>query len=372
MRGRRILWGLLVAGALGLYLFENHTGTRALLVSLAAAPFLLALPLLAARRNGGASLGLPARAARGARLDGTLRLDGLPPGVRAEAVLEARNRLTGERDEMVLRPGARGAAAFSLTAAHSGLIRVRLERLVLRDPLGLFERRLSREAEACVTVPPEVFPLSLRPDAGAASPSGRPRRGVSMEPGEIRPYLPGDPLRRIHWKLSRKTGTLLVREDEAFLPEAERVLLLELAAPLTPPEADALLDLLASLSHALLEEGTPHTVGWHDGRADAYRSLEIRTAADGAALEAELLETQAGADTLSIAASCHRSGALPDGARIAVLAARHARDMALLRAGNRVTVLTVAEADGEAETSGAFVVPVPPGTLRGGALEVAL
>ena len=32
------------------------------------------------------------------------------------------------------------------------------------------------------------------------------------EPGDIRPYVPGDPLRRIHWKLSAKKDELLIRE----------------------------------------------------------------------------------------------------------------------------------------------------------------
>ncbi len=32
------------------------------------------------------------------------------------------------------------------------------------------------------------------------------------EPGDVRPYLPGDPVNRIHWKLSAKRDELLVRE----------------------------------------------------------------------------------------------------------------------------------------------------------------
>ncbi len=44
-------------------------------------------------------------------------------------------------------------------------------------------------------------------------------RKDSEEPGEIRLYVPGDPVRRIHWKLSAKRGKLLVR-DTAAEPEA--------------------------------------------------------------------------------------------------------------------------------------------------------
>lgn len=43
-------------------------------------------------------------------------------------------------------------------------------------------------------------------------------RREADEPGEIRPYVPGDPVRRIHWKLSAKKDELLVR-GTAFGPE---------------------------------------------------------------------------------------------------------------------------------------------------------
>ncbi len=34
------------------------------------------------------------------------------------------------------------------------------------------------------------------------------------DPGDLRPYLPGDPVQRIHWKLSAKRGELLIRETD--------------------------------------------------------------------------------------------------------------------------------------------------------------
>ena len=43
----------------------------------------------------------------------------------------------------------------------------------------------------------------------------------SEDPGDIRAYLPGDPVKRIHWKLSAKKDDLLVRETAAEPEEAE-------------------------------------------------------------------------------------------------------------------------------------------------------
>ncbi|MBR3106539.1 MAG: DUF58 domain-containing protein [Clostridia bacterium] len=45
------------------------------------------------------------------------------------------------------------------------------------------------------------------------------------EPGDVRPYIPGDPVRRIHWKLSAKKDELLIRETATEVePEEERII----------------------------------------------------------------------------------------------------------------------------------------------------
>ncbi len=72
-----------------------------------------------------------------------------------------------------------------------------------------------------------LLPLILRL-IGTETPPERPRpraekrtepretqtAGDTDEPGQIREYIPGDPIRRIHWKLSAKTGRLLIREND--------------------------------------------------------------------------------------------------------------------------------------------------------------
>ena len=51
-----------------------------------------------------------------------------------------------------------------------------------------------------------------------------PNHQEAEDPGDVRPYQPGDPLRRIHWKLSAKKGEILVRDRAAAWEpiEAER------------------------------------------------------------------------------------------------------------------------------------------------------
>ena len=47
-------------------------------------------------------------------------------------------------------------------------------------------------------------------------------RAETEETGDIRPYIPGDPVRRIHWKLSAKKDELLIRETAAGTEKAEK------------------------------------------------------------------------------------------------------------------------------------------------------
>ena len=60
-----------------------------------------------------------------------------------------------------------------------------------------------RKAESCRPEHPEA--LTVRAF----------RTAEGEEPGDVRVYLPGDPVRRIHWKLSAKKGSLLVRDTTA-------------------------------------------------------------------------------------------------------------------------------------------------------------
>lgn len=99
-------------------------------------------------------------------------------------------------------------------------------RLTWGDALGWFKRSLRVETEDILIVPPR--PLSSYPsqtpeaygdDEGGGGPYRR-QAAAPSAPGRLRPYMAGDPLRRIHWKHSAKTGTLLTRipEEQGNVP----------------------------------------------------------------------------------------------------------------------------------------------------------
>lgn len=106
--------------------------------------------------------------------------------------------------------------------------------LLLAACLYFFENNTgTRAVLVCAALIPFIPPLRrafLSPDApgkGKARETLTVRAFVRQEPeetGGIRPYVPGDPVRLIHWKLSAKKDELLVREPEkeADAKEEER------------------------------------------------------------------------------------------------------------------------------------------------------
>lgn len=110
----------------------------------------------------------------------------------------------------------------SFRANHSGLNRVKLTGVIIRDFAGLVQIEVPLTAQTQKGVlpktveytGPEVFPNVLPDDSGEAE------EGASVTHGglpgyEHREYTAGDSLRRIDYKLSAKKRRLMVRLDES-------------------------------------------------------------------------------------------------------------------------------------------------------------
>ncbi|WP_144713036.1 DUF58 domain-containing protein [Curtobacterium pusillum] len=101
-----------------------------------------------------------------------------------------------------------------------GPVTIRVE-----DPFGLL--RIDRPVVAAeeVVVVPATTPLAAL-DTGAlagavSADEGRVGQGGSADDSELRPYRPGDPIRRVHWAQSARRGELHVRQTtQAQPPEA--------------------------------------------------------------------------------------------------------------------------------------------------------
>lgn len=101
-----------------------------------------------------------------------------------------------------------------LPTEHCGQLKLEVVHPRIYDYLGLFRLPLKMDRPGSVLVWPEAIPLTGVPDfARLPAQKWKPRPGGGFaENHELRLYRPGDSLRQIHWKLSAKTGKLILRE----------------------------------------------------------------------------------------------------------------------------------------------------------------
>ncbi|MEK8133067.1 DUF58 domain-containing protein, partial [Paenibacillus filicis] len=99
--------------------------------------------------------------------------------------------------------------------------------LIAGDAFGLLRLMRRQPLEGQLLVLPRGIAVSAVP--GAADETARRGKRAAADPAVppqllgTRPYAPGDPLRRIHWRSSARTGELRAKETE--LPAAGRQLL---------------------------------------------------------------------------------------------------------------------------------------------------
>ncbi len=134
-------------------------------------------------------------------------------------------------DSLSLSPHETKSITVRYFARHRGVVHLGLRRLFLKDYLGLFSFSLLKNLEVHqytgrFTVLPNIS--DMKPNSKILHGSdGRANRmnetesmasGISFhtgEPGhEFREYQAGDPLHKVHWKLSAKTDRLMVRKSE--------------------------------------------------------------------------------------------------------------------------------------------------------------
>lgn len=114
-----------------------------------------------------------------------------------------------------LRPGGETTVSYPVPTAARGVVRVGPLRVVRADPLGLIFTVRSRGTGTRVWVYPRVHPLTAVPVGVVRSLDGQvdrvPHGSITFD--SLRGYVPGDELRRVHWRTSARIGELMVREQ---------------------------------------------------------------------------------------------------------------------------------------------------------------
>ena len=101
---------------------------------------------------------------------------------------------------------------IAIDTSHSGLVVFEIKRIHTTSMFGLFSLVISINCQATVL----ILPKPIKPPRTVSLPRGvilRPKPGGGFsEDNELRPYRKGDPIRIIHWKLSAKHDSLIIRE----------------------------------------------------------------------------------------------------------------------------------------------------------------
>jgi len=164
-----------------------------------------------------------------------------------------------------------------LLTSHCGGLTVTLERLRVCDYLGLFSFRLRCRNRKRILIRPKPVPMALGAELERIVPRAwKPKPGGGFgENHELRLYRPGDSLNQIHWKLTAKTGNLMIRQ--AMEPQAG-LILLTMNLRGTDEELDRKFGRLLWLGRRLLRFGLPFELRCLTGEGLLTFSIGTRAA----------------------------------------------------------------------------------------------
>ena len=247
-------WLLYLAALLGCLVFYwsyRQWTAYVILVAVAGLPVLslvLSLPAMVKTRL---EISVPARISVDA--DAVLEVDAGGPRILPPWRIKARQNhaLSGLRGPC--RPGQ------PLLSEHCGLLQIQVKYARVYDYMGLFflSRNVKKEHTLSI-LPLSVMPAQIPDTSRKTGIRLQPRRGGGFaENHDLRLYRPGDSLQQIHWKMTAKTGKLILREP---LEPKHSPMVLRLDLTGSPAELDKKLGKLLFLSRYLLHRGFPHTV----------------------------------------------------------------------------------------------------------------
>ena len=301
MTKRRLVWLLWLLAVGGLYFFENNSGTRIVFAVSLLTPLSSALCALWCADRISFELTAPVSAKKGESFACGLRVSGsrLLAGCLPCCTLFVENPLTGDSFMSGLFSVDR-EQRIQLSSAYCGSLVIRFRSVAVEDRFGLFHFPLPERgtAEKRVIIYPELQDVTFEGrdgfEPGSGGSGGNSGNGAdSSSWSGIRDYVPGDPVRQIHWKLSVKTDRLLIRELEG---EDSEALLLWLETSLTkadPAAVDKSAEGLLSLSHSLCMGNVPHTAGWYDQERAVVERMAVRSPADHERMQEALLSAGA-------------------------------------------------------------------------------
>lgn len=250
MWGRRIGYGAAVLGCLVLYLYFTQWAAWVLLWWLLCLPVISLLLSLPAMKKVEFTLECPEKITVGTEATVQILVRCTVPMPFYRCKLGIRHMITGE--EYTFKPGE------SLHTQHCGGQEIFIEELRIYDYFGLFSKKIQADQRRILLVTPLPVEMAQLPRSGGDSGVLRPKRGGGFsEEQELRAYVPGDDLRQIHWKVSAKLGSPVVRQP---MEQTVNACVIALSLYGSRAELDRKLGRLLWLSSTLVSGGEWHQV----------------------------------------------------------------------------------------------------------------
>ncbi|MDO4542090.1 MAG: DUF58 domain-containing protein, partial [Bacillota bacterium] len=287
----RLIMCLWLLGIIILHFFINNLGTRTILILSIVIPLLSVVFTWISAKGISIELRFPEICEKGQQANLSIFIENSSPFSipYLACQLVAENHLTDERVEENIGFSAKGrfreAVDFNIGLSHCGKVSINVDSFTAYDLFNLFKWDIPFQAAAVITVMPKTFmsEVEVVDDTGNALDSLKySMLKAGNDPSEtfaLREYVPGDSIRNIHWKLSQKTDSLMVRE--LSFPLADKVLIL-FEASLIPgienisfDRLDAMTEVFSSLCKGLIEQEIVFTVGWKSTETESYECCQV-------------------------------------------------------------------------------------------------
>lgn len=388
MSGRRILWCALILLTAAVYVFHNDTGTRILLCAVILIPVLAALVALLPGKRVTVEPSLRPVPGKDTFRDAVIRVTNgsVVPLMNGEVRTRIENSFTGESvalEQAVAVPGRKSAEPVSrIDSACCGQIRWILEDWRRYDPFRMFCRTTPLRLQKSYMILPSYYPMQVI--VTQRTEQIRDGEQYSMvhagnDPGEtfqIREYRPGDPIRRIHWKLTEKSDRVMVR-DFGLPVENEILLLAETSLDPEilpdPRQLHEMMSCLYSMAFALIRQEYAVSVGWRNQQTGLFQMAEIQQDRELSAAVTEILTQGVRTNGDNVVTAFLSEHVVCNYSHVAVIALQKEPDCVRLLNGNRVTLFRIGgDAPGRSEEEEVKTVMISAEELRSGCLLAEL
>ena len=207
--------------------------------------------------------------------------------------LQITNTLTNETQSLTtMLPVASDneqSIKFSVSYAHCGMVQVVLKSIRVYDYIKLFSKVINYNCTHDIAVVPTLTSIEPAVDTSLNSMTDN-EEFSKVKAGDdcseifnIREYIYGDKINRIHWNLTTKLDELMVKEYS--LPVSSQIIIIfefcrDSSSEYSMEKNDASLDAAMSLSYFMLANNITHKIAWYDPNQKMLHTEKISSEID--------------------------------------------------------------------------------------------